>query len=134
MGQHALQPGVCLSTGECAHLISEGTETIGPSRAGCPSTGRVPRHQGVLAPHLGGSCDYKNHPGLGAQQPGVCPSTRECSHLLLEGPETTNTDRGWGTSNQACAYPPGKACTKSLEGAETTGTTRGRVPSNWECA
>ena len=37
LGQGAQQPGVCLPTGECSHLISEGAETTGTTWGRVPS-------------------------------------------------------------------------------------------------
>ena len=44
----------CHRSGNCVHLIS----------------GSVPIHRVVLTPHLGGSQDYKHHPGEGAHPLG----------------------------------------------------------------
>ena len=94
----------------------------------------------VPAPHLGESWDYRHHPGEGAQWPGVCPSTGECPHLILEGAETTGTTQRGCPATRSAPSDQGvcsstRECPHLIsEGAETTGTTLGRVPSDRECA
>ena len=79
-------------SGNCAHLISEGAET----------TGTTPR-------------------GQGAQQPGVCLSTRECSHLTSEGADITGTRE---SANQ------GKLCTHTHSPEKSY--QKKRVGRSWE--
>ena len=60
--------GVCPSTGECPHLISEGAETQAPTRGGCPVTRSVPSNQEYA--HPPGSVYTSSQRELRPQAPG----------------------------------------------------------------
>ena len=98
--------GRVTSKWECAHPPGSARTSSwrelrlqAPPWAGCPATGSVPIHQGVITPHLRGSSDYRHHPGQGALQLEVCTATWECLHLISEGAETTGTPGGGCTVN-----------------------------------
>ena len=144
---HSPVRGVCTSTGDCAHLISEEAETTGTTQ------GRVPSDQ-VCAQRLGSvSSDWGVCPSTGSartspwrelrlQAPtmGGCLATRECAHPLRSAltssqrelrlqaptvggcPETRRVPSDQGV----CPYT-GECPHLISEGAETMGTTQGRV-------
>ena len=118
---------MCPSTGECAHLISEGAETTGTTR------GRVPSNWECA--QLTGSAHTSSLMELRLQEPpgGGCPVNLECLHLISEVTETTGT-RESVNHGRLCMHihSPEKAYRKKRVGRswEHQDTSWKRKPTN----